>query len=85
MVEDSWTSDEGHLLLGTNRTFVDGEVRAFEFLRIAYSDAGEGEYCAQPGGGAATCFALVESGDGFAIFENPDPRRPPAHPLCVRR
>ena len=70
VTEEIWTDGTGHLFLGVNRTLVDGEARAFEYLRIAYSDEGEGEYCAQPNGGPATCFQLVETGDSFAVFEN---------------
>ena len=70
VTEEIWTDGNGGLFLGVNRTLVDGQARAFEYLRIAYNDEGEGEYCAQPNGGPATCFQLVETGDGFAVFEN---------------
>lgn len=70
VTEEIWTDGEGGLFLGVNRTLVDGEARAFEYLRIAYNDDGEGEYCAQPNGGTATCFRLVETGDSHAVFEN---------------
>ena len=70
VTEEIWTDGTGGLFLGVNRTLVDGEARAFEYLRIAYNDEGEGEYCAQPNGGPATCFRLVETGDSHAVFEN---------------
>lgn len=70
VTEEIWTDGNGGLFLGVNRTLVEGEARAFEFLRIAYNEEGEGEYCAQPDGGEATCFRLVETGDSHAVFEN---------------
>ncbi|MEN0653847.1 MULTISPECIES: DUF6265 family protein [Hyphobacterium] len=70
VTEEIWTDGNGGLFLGVNRTLVDGEARAFEFLRIVWNEEGEGEYCAQPNGGPATCFRLVETGDSHAVFEN---------------
>ena len=71
VTEEIWTDGSGHLFLGVNRTLVEGEAHAFEYLRITYNDDGEGEFCAQPNGGEATCFRLVETGDHVALFENP--------------
>ncbi|HAQ34891.1 MAG: hypothetical protein CMF74_17375 [Maricaulis sp.] len=70
VTEEIWTDGTGHLFLGVNRTLVDGEARAFEYMRIAWNEDGEGEYCAQPNGGEATCFRLVETGESHVVFEN---------------
>lgn len=70
VTEEIWSDGAGGLFLGVNRTLVEGRAQAFEFLRIAYDDAGEGQYCAQPNGGPATCFRLMATGEGFAVFEN---------------
>ena len=69
--EEFWTDDTGGLMLGGNRTIAGGQARAFECLRIQSSPEGR-SYCAQPGGGEATCFALSEQGDNWVLFENPD-------------
>ncbi|RKQ96598.1 DUF6265 family protein [Maricaulis maris] len=71
VIEEVWTDSAGGLLLGVNRTRVDGSAVGFEFLRIEL--AGEtGRYCAQPGGRPASCFELVERGASSVRFENPD-------------
>lgn len=69
--EEFWTDGSGGLMLGGNRTIADGRAVAFEYLRVETASGGA-RYCAQPGGGAATCFDLVETGEGHARFENPE-------------
>ncbi|MFY0639296.1 DUF6265 family protein [Maricaulis maris] len=71
LIEEIWSDGDGGLLLGVNRTQVGGRAVGFEFLRIEVSDE-QTRYCAQPGGGAATCFALTEHSDHHVRFENPD-------------
>ncbi|MEO1309451.1 MAG: DUF6265 family protein [Pseudomonadota bacterium] len=68
--EEIWTDAEGGLMLAVNRSVRDGRARGFEFLRIQLF--GEPALYAQPGGGPATRFALVEAGAGYVVFENPD-------------
>ncbi|WP_291843559.1 DUF6265 family protein [Maricaulis sp.] len=70
VIEEVWTDGAGGLLLGINRTQVEGRAVGFEFLRIEL--AGEtGRYCAQPGGRPATCFNLTEQSTMSVRFENP--------------
>lgn len=69
--EEIWTNGDGGLYLGVNRTISDGQARAFEFMRIVENDDGAA-YCAQPGGGEAVCFELVQSGEHAVTFENPE-------------
>lgn len=71
VVEEVWTNGAGGLLLGMNRTRVDGQAVAFEYLRIESSDTGS-RYCAQPGGRPATCFELAGLTANSARFENVD-------------
>lgn len=68
--EEIWTSPEGGLMLGVNRTIRDGKARAFEFLRIVIGP--KTALFAQPGGAPATLFGLQRSGPDFVVFENPD-------------
>jgi hypothetical protein len=68
--EEIWTDMRGGLMLGANRTLRDGEAVAFEFMRIRTTDGLR--YCAQPGGGPATCFDLAEHGENHIAFENAD-------------
>jgi len=70
--EEIWTSGEGGLYPGVNRTISDGQAQAFVFMRIAATGDMEATYCAQPGGGEAVCFELVQSSDHAVTFENPD-------------
>lgn len=69
--EEIWTNGEGGLYLGVNRTISGGQARAFEFMRIVERDDGAA-YCAQPGGGEAVCFGLVQSSAHAVTFENPE-------------
>lgn len=57
-------------MLAVNRTFKDGRVIHFEFLRIE-SDRGQLALVAQPRGGPPTRFALTRLDGRSAVFENP--------------
>ncbi|WP_297731972.1 DUF6265 family protein [uncultured Maricaulis sp.] len=69
VIEEIWTNGDGGLLLGVNRTQVEGRAVGFEFLRIEIGEE-QTRYCAQPGGRSAACFTLTEHGDSHARFEN---------------
>lgn len=71
VIMESWSDMAGGLMLGFNRTLVNGEAVAFELLRIE-SDADGVRYCAQPGGRPATCFTQVSRDWQEVRFENPD-------------
>ena len=68
-IEEHWQV-AGNLALGMGRGLRDGQVRSFEFMRIERAVGGV-RFLAQPGGAAATAFALVESDERSARFENP--------------
>ncbi len=69
VIEEIWTNGDGGLLLGVNRTQIEGRAVGFEFLRIEIGED-ETRYCAQPGGRTAACFTLTEHSDHHARFEN---------------
>jgi hypothetical protein len=69
-IEEHWIPPAGGALLATSRTVNGGKMTAFEFLRIV-EQAGTLVYVAQPGGGTATEFTLVEQDETRAVFENP--------------
>lgn len=70
--EELWMPPAGGVMLGLHRDSLDDPPRAFfEYLRIEQ----RGDtlvYVAQPGGGEATEFALVEAGEQRVVFANPD-------------
>ena len=66
--EETWTSMDGGLMLGTNRSFQDGKILSREFLRIETDDLPN--YVASPGGRRTVVFRLVSNGAYEAIFEN---------------
>ena len=68
--EEIWGEQRGGLMLGVNRTMRGDRAVAFEYLRITSGESVE--YCAQPGGAAATCFELADHDAGWAVFENPE-------------
>ena len=70
VIEESWTDGSSGLMLGVNQTVMNGRAVAFEFLRIE-SDLSGARFCAQPGGGTATCFDRVSQGEQEVRFENP--------------
>jgi AraC-like DNA-binding protein len=70
--EELWLPPRGGVMLGVGRTTVVGQAKAsFEYLRIESRLDGV-FYMASPGGGPATDFRLVESGEHRAVFANPD-------------
>ena len=69
-IDERWTPPKGGAMLGTNRTVKGDRMSAFEFLRIV--EKGDGlVYVAQPGGGTATEFVLVEKDPTRVKFVNP--------------
>ena len=68
--EEHWTAPRGGMMMGLSRSGGPGGVAEFEYIRIAPGEGGVPTYWASPGGGAATGFALVESGSQAAAFEN---------------
>jgi hypothetical protein len=72
--EEIWTAADGALMTGMNRTVrADGRT-SFEYVRIEFAPAEGGPpvYVAQPSGGDAVRFTLVEHGETSALFANPD-------------
>ncbi len=78
--EECWVAPKGGVMLGISRVISEQDAVAqegrskdtmFEFLRIAAHGAGLA-YFASPRGRSAVAFPLVESGDGFAVFANPE-------------
>ncbi|BDC52856.1 hypothetical protein F183_A51710 [Bryobacterales bacterium F-183] len=67
-IQENWTSTEGGLMLGVNRTIRNGKAVAFEFLRID----SEHTYIAMPGGKNETHFRLASKSDTEVIFANPE-------------
>ncbi|HEX8258428.1 MAG TPA: DUF6265 family protein [Allosphingosinicella sp.] len=68
--EEHWTAPRGGMMMGLSRSGGANGVGEFEYIRIAPGEGGVPTYWASPGGGAATGFALVESGGQAAVFEN---------------
>ena len=71
-LEEVWLPPRGGLMLGLSRTTAGERSAGFEFLRIETMPGQPVRYVAQPNGGPPTGFALVDSGDSFARFENPE-------------
>ena len=67
-IEEYWTPGEGKTMLGVNRTIVDGETVAFEFLRIEERPDGI-YYVAHPGARTGTEFKLTGLTENEAVFE----------------
>ena len=68
-VEEHWTSADGGLMVGMNRTVAPDGKTSFEFLRIQKKD-GVVAYLAMPGGGPLTKFPLKSLTDSRVVFEN---------------
>lgn len=68
--EEIWSQPSGGVMLGMARTFRDGKVIFFEYLRIEASDEGL-QYVAQPRGRPPVAFPLVEADRSRVVFENP--------------
>lgn len=69
-VEEIWTEADGGLMTGMNRSVLLGDRTSFEFMRIEFTD--RPVYIAQPSGGEPVRFELVDHGDQYAYFANPD-------------
>ncbi len=59
---------DGGLMLGTNRSFQDGKILSWEFLRIETAEVPS--YVALPGGTRTVVFRLVSNSANEAVFEN---------------
>jgi len=70
-VEEFWLEPAGGLALGMNRTVPESGRAAFEDLRIE-ARGEELVYVASPGGKGTTEFPLVDFGEDFVVFENPE-------------
>ncbi|MGE0179348.1 MAG: DUF6265 family protein [Sphingomonas sp.] len=69
--EEVWAPPRGGAMLGFSRSGRGGEMREFEFLRLAPGESGTPTYFAQPGGRPAVAFRLVAHDATSATFENP--------------
>ena len=67
--EEHWLPRRGALMLAMSRTITKHGTE-FEFVRIEFDSTGV-RYIAQPSGGPATTFTLVESAPNEATFANP--------------
>jgi hypothetical protein len=68
--EELWLTPARGELLGLSRSLRDGEMSAFEYLRIVHDDD-QTYYVAQPGGRPPTRFALSDAGAQWVRFDNP--------------
>lgn len=79
ITEEHWMAPKGGLMLGVNRVLEAGakgqKAVFFEYLRIEEKRRADGRYevvlLASPQGRPATPFRLVESGEKWATFANP--------------
>ncbi|MHC4081540.1 MAG: DUF6265 family protein [Planctomycetota bacterium] len=69
--EEHWTRPAGQSMLGLNRTVIDGQTAAFEYVRILSTPDGIVFLASPQGRHPPTRFALIESGPQRAVFENP--------------
>lgn len=70
-VEEHWTTATAGAMFGISRTMRGNDTVFFEYVRIQRTLDGI-FYIASPGAKGETRFALVETSDGRAVFENPD-------------
>lgn len=68
-IDEHWTHVAGGTLVGTSRTIADDKTVFFEFLRIE-TRPGAVYYVAQPRGGSAADFYLINVDTHSATFEN---------------
>ena len=68
-MEEQWTSLKGGALLGIHRDVKGDRMVSFEFLRVQATPEGV-VYFASPRSRPPVPFALVESGERRAVFEN---------------
>ncbi|MBO6522336.1 MAG: hypothetical protein JJ971_00795 [Balneolaceae bacterium] len=68
-VEELWTTPDGGIMLGVNRSIYTNGRSSFEFFRIIETQ-GKVLYMASPGGQAPTSFTLTEVSSKKVVFEN---------------
>src|SRR5688572_21655047 len=68
--EESWTAPRAGIMLGTGRSGRGGEVRDWEFMRIAPDSEGVLAFWGSPKGVPAVPFRLISLGKRQAVFEN---------------
>ncbi len=68
-IEEVWLPEAGGALLGMSRTWQDGSMESFEFMRLVPKGEGAG-FHVQPNGIAPTTFAIAGQGEDWAVFEN---------------
>ncbi|SNS10637.1 hypothetical protein SAMN06295912_101372 [Sphingomonas laterariae] len=69
--EEWWTPPRGGILIGAGITGKGATADFFEHMRIMADGAGRITFYGSPKGAPAVAFALVRSGAGEAVFENP--------------
>jgi hypothetical protein len=67
---ETWLPKVGAAWFGLSHTQRDGQLRSFEYLRIA-PQGSTLAYLAQPGGRPPTRFELTDHGQDWVRFENP--------------
>ncbi len=67
--EELWSTSNGGMMIGLNRSVYANGRSSFEFLRIVESED-KIVYLASPGGQSPTPFTLSEVADKKAVFEN---------------
>jgi hypothetical protein len=67
---EQWTKPAG-MILGTSRSYRDGKMTSYEFLRIIEKD-GDIFFVAIPSGQKEAAFKLTSLNEGAAVFENPE-------------
>jgi len=70
--EEHWTLPAGGTMLGVNRTIIDGETVAFEFLRIEETPRGIIYYTSPGGRYPPTAFGLLRLDGQRAVFSSAD-------------
>lgn len=71
-IQEVWLTPGGDQMIGINRTLLDGETVAFEYLRIE-SDGEDLIYLASPGGRCpATSFRVERLEGTMVVFVNPE-------------
>ncbi len=71
LTEEHWTAPRGGTMVGVQRITKGGNTTGYEHLRIEQREDGV-VYVASPRGQQTTTFRLVDSGEGFARFVNPE-------------
>ncbi len=67
---EQWSKPAG-MMIGTVRSYRDGRITAYEFLRIIEKE-GDIYFVAIPSGQEEAAFKLTSLKDGEAVFENPE-------------